>query len=240
MRCSENLQHEIADFRKWILLDLASANGVRDANYVRAGRTIVSFGACSSRPSKRPRTGSSRASVQSTDSAASHTTEPMRGKPQLHGLTIDSITSTTESQQPTALNSIDFVAIEQPAANAQDPSQLCTIQSETSQSDQEPSMGLQLRWRDQQLVPQSATVDESVLAPHGGFTSKAITQLFPPVPNLRSQLQLSVQMRVADTAKSIWFAMKGDTGALKRLFSEGLSSPEEVSTSRELSLLGVG
>jgi hypothetical protein len=103
-------------------------------------------------------------------------------------------------------------------------------------------MGLQLRRRDQQLVQYSskqATVDESALAPHGEFTGNVITQLFLPVPDLTFQLQLSVQKKVPDTAESIWFAMKGDTSALKRLFSEGLASPVEVSNSRELSLLGV-
>jgi hypothetical protein len=139
---------------------------------------------------------------------------------------------------------MDYVVIEQSVANAQEPGQLCTIQPETNQSDQELSMGLQqLRQRVQQLVQYSsgqATVDKSALAPHGGFTGDVITQLFLPVADPRFQLQLSVQRKVADTAESIRFAMKGDTGALKRLFSKGLASPVEVSTSRELSLLGVG
>jgi hypothetical protein len=150
----------------------------------------------------------------------------------------DSSTSTTESRQP-ALNHIDYVAIEQPVANTQDQNPLGTIQPETNQSDQELSMGQ----GDQQLVPcfpNQATVDKSALASHGGFTGKVITQLFLPVSDPRSQLQLSVRRKVADTAKSIWFAMKGDIDGLKRLFSEGLASPEEVSNSRGLSLLGVG
>jgi hypothetical protein len=155
---------------------------------------------------------------------------------------IDSTSSTTESQQPTPLNHIDYEAVEQPVANAQDPNQLCTIQLETNQSNQELSMGLQLQQRDQQLVPYSAkqaTVDESALAPRAGF-GEVIRQLSLQVPNPRIQLQLSVQRKVADTAESIWLATKGDTHALKRLFREGLASPVEVSNSRELSLLGVG
>ncbi|KAF1993202.1 ankyrin [Amniculicola lignicola CBS 123094] len=137
----------------------------------------------------------------------------------------DSSTSTTESRQP-ALNHIDYVAIEQPVANTQDQNPLGTIQPETNQTDQELSMGQ----GDQQLVPCSpnhATVDKSALASHRGFTGKVITQLFLPVSGPRSQLQLSVRRKVADTAKSIWFAMKGDIDGLKRLFSEGLASPEE-------------
>ncbi|KAH8586743.1 ankyrin repeat-containing domain protein [Bisporella sp. PMI_857] len=86
-------------------------------------------------------------------------------------------------------------------------------------------MRLQLRQRDRQLERYSST-------------GNVITQLFLPVPDPRFQLQLSVQRKVADTAESIWFAMKGDTSALKRLFREGLASPVEVSSSRELSLLG--
>ncbi|KAF2752491.1 hypothetical protein EJ05DRAFT_321466 [Pseudovirgaria hyperparasitica] len=72
------------------------------------------------------------------------------------------------------------------------------------------------------------------------FTNTYIlpTQLLP-IYDLTYQLQLSIQRKVPDTAESILFAMKGDTSALKRLFGEGLASPVEVSSSRELSLLGV-
>jgi hypothetical protein len=85
--------------------------------------------------------------------------------------------------------------------------------------------------------------------PQGRFP-RAPTQCWTSTPNdpgqwhlatnPRIQLQLSVQRKVADTAKSIRFAMKGDIRALKSLFSEGLASPVEVSNSRELSLIGVG
>lgn len=103
-------------------------------------------------------------------------------------------------------------------------------------------MGLQLRQKDQQLVPYSAkqaAVDKSALVPQGGFVSDVTTRRFLQVPNPRLQLQLSVQRKVADTAESIRFAMKGDTRALMDLFLKGLASPLDVSHSRELSLLAV-
>ena len=78
------------------------------------------------------------------------------------------------------------------------------------------------------------------MVPYSAKQATVDTGAFLQVCEPRLQLQLSVQRKVADTAKSIWFATKGDTRALKRLFSERLASPAEVSNSRGLSLLGVG
>lgn len=59
-------------------------------------------------------------------------------------------------------------------------------------------------------------------------------------PNPRSQPQLMGQLIVPDTAQSIQFAIKGDISGLNYLFSQGLASPRDVSTSRGFSLLRVG
>ena len=52
-------------------------------------------------------------------------------------------------------------------------------------------------------------------------------------------LQLSALRRVSDTAQCVTLTLKGDIDGLKRLFSEGLASPRDVSTTRGYSLLRV-
>lgn len=138
---------------------------------------------------------------------------------------------------PPASNYINYEAFEQPVASPQDPNQSYNIQPETNQSDQELSTGLQLRQRHQQneeLVPystQHATVDTSALeAPYFGGSAS----------NLGPQLQLPTETKVPDTAQSIQFAVKGNIDGLKHLFSQGLASPRDVSSSRGFSLVRVG
>lgn len=181
-----------------------------------------------------PVRGTRSSSFQSNSSAATPPTTPTPS--------IGSNTSTTENQQPTTLNYTDFVAIKPPVASVQDPNLVCTIRPASIESDKALPMGLQLRQEYQQLVQCPSiqtTIVGSALAAHEGLASNAITYPVLPIADLTFQLQLTPPRKVPDTAESIWFAMKGDTGALKRLFSKGLACPVEVSSSRELSLLGV-
>ncbi|KAI9848061.1 MAG: hypothetical protein M1837_001163 [Sclerophora amabilis] len=78
---------------------------------------------------------------------------------------------------------------------------------------------------------------DALEAPHlGASAGSVISQPLRHVSNPGPQLQIPTQMRVPDTAQSIWFAMKGDIDGLKYLFSQGLASPRDVSNSRGFSL----
>ena len=170
-----------------------------------------------------------------------------RSSPQRPSLALDSSTtpsqsndltpSTTESQQSPASNHVNYEALEQPVVSAQDPNGPYNIQCETNQCDQELPTGFQLRQNHQQskeLISYSAhraTVVASALeAPH----------LEGSAGNLGPQFQLPIQIKVPDTAQSIWFAMNGDIDGLKYLFRQGLASPRDVSYSRGFSLVRVG
>ncbi|RYP12553.1 hypothetical protein DL765_007255 [Monosporascus sp. GIB2] len=55
--------------------------------------------------------------------------------------------------------------------------------------------------------------------------------------NVGPSLQLSTLRRVADTAQCVTFALNGNVEGLKALFSQGLASPRDVSSTRGYSLL---
>ena len=61
------------------------------------------------------------------------------------------------------------------------------------------------------------------------FTGNMILQLSCHIFNLGFQHQFLTQMKVSDTAQSISFVMKGDINSLKYLFSQGLTSPRDMS-----------
>ena len=73
-----------------------------------------------------------------------------------------------------------------------------------------------------------------------GSAGNVVSQPPRHVSNLGPQRQFPTQMKVSDTAQSISFAMKGDIDGLKYLFSQGLASPRDVSSSRGFSLVSVG
>lgn len=56
-------------------------------------------------------------------------------------------------------------------------------------------------------------------------------------PNIGTLLQLDTLRRVPDTAQCVNFALHGDIEGLKYLFSNGLASPRDVSTTRGYSVL---
>ena len=58
--------------------------------------------------------------------------------------------------------------------------------------------------------------------------------------NPAPQLQIMTQVKVPDTAQSIQFAISGNIKGLINLFSQGLASPRDTSTSRGFSLVRVG
>ncbi|KAJ5776448.1 uncharacterized protein N7511_001459 [Penicillium nucicola] len=60
---------------------------------------------------------------------------------------------------------------------------------------------------------------------------------FQYMPNAGPQFQLSTTRRVPDTAQSVNFATQGNIEGLKYLFSQGISSPRDVSDSRGFSLI---
>jgi ankyrin repeat protein len=71
-----------------------------------------------------------------------------------------------------------------------------------------------------------------------GFLSSAIVRLHIGYqPNIGSLLQLDTIRRVPDTAQCVSFALNGDIDGLKYLFSNGLASPRDVSTTRGYSIL---
>ncbi|RYO89843.1 hypothetical protein DL762_003027 [Monosporascus cannonballus] len=55
--------------------------------------------------------------------------------------------------------------------------------------------------------------------------------------NVGPSLQLSTLRRVADTAQCVTFALNGNIEGLKALFSQGLASPRDISSTRGYSLL---
>ena len=73
-----------------------------------------------------------------------------------------------------------------------------------------------------------------------GSPGNVVSQPSRHVSNPGPQRQFPTQMKVSDTAQSISFAMKGDIDGLKYLFSQGLASPRDVSSSRGFSLVSVG
>ncbi|KAL8912015.1 MAG: hypothetical protein Q9171_002928 [Xanthocarpia ochracea] len=73
-----------------------------------------------------------------------------------------------------------------------------------------------------------------------GSAGNVVSQPSRHVSNLGPQRQFPTQVKVSDTAQSISFAMKGDIDGLKYLFSQGLASPRDVSSSRGFNLVSVG
>ncbi|KAJ5738108.1 ankyrin repeat-containing domain protein [Penicillium malachiteum] len=71
-----------------------------------------------------------------------------------------------------------------------------------------------------------------------GFLSSTIIRLhIRRQPNIGLWLQLDTIRRVPDTAQCVSFALNGDIDGLKYLFSNGLASPRDVSTTRGYSIL---
>jgi hypothetical protein len=58
-------------------------------------------------------------------------------------------------------------------------------------------------------------------------------------PNVGPHMELSTLRRVPDSAQCITFVLEGNIEGLKTLFSQGLASPRDVSTTRGYTLLRV-
>lgn len=71
------------------------------------------------------------------------------------------------------------------------------------------------------------------------FVSMNLKIYFKYLPSTGPQFQLSTMRRVPDTSQSITFARQGNIEGLKDLFSRGLASPRDVSSSRGFTLMRV-
>lgn len=72
--------------------------------------------------------------------------------------------------------------------------------------------------------------------PHA-TTANHLLRVGLPTPG--PSLQLTMQHEVPDTADSIVFATEGNVEGLKRLFTHGFASPNDVSNTRRFSLIRV-
>lgn len=73
--------------------------------------------------------------------------------------------------------------------------------------------------------------------PWGFFSSTIVRMQVGYQSNIGTMLQLDTLRRVPDTAQCVNFALHGDIDGLKYLFSHGLASPRDVSTTRGYSVL---
>ncbi len=73
--------------------------------------------------------------------------------------------------------------------------------------------------------------------PWGFFSSTIVRMQVGYQPNIGTLLQLDTLRKVPDTAQCVNFALHGDIEGLKYLFSHGLASPRDVSTTRGYSVL---
>ena len=73
--------------------------------------------------------------------------------------------------------------------------------------------------------------------PLGFFSSTIIRMQAGYQPNIGALVQLDTLRRVPDTAQCVNYALNGDIERLKYLFSQGLASPRDVSTTRGYSVL---
>jgi ankyrin repeat protein len=73
--------------------------------------------------------------------------------------------------------------------------------------------------------------------PLGFFSSTIVRMQLGYQPNIGTLFQLDTMRRVPDTAQCVNFALNGDIQGLNYLFSRGLASPRDVSSTRGYSLL---
>ncbi|KAK2754572.1 hypothetical protein FQN54_006973 [Arachnomyces sp. PD_36] len=73
--------------------------------------------------------------------------------------------------------------------------------------------------------------------PWAFFSSTIMRMQIGYQPNIGTTMQLDTLRRVPDTAQCVNFALQGDIEGLKYLFSQGLASPRDVSTTRGYSVL---
>lgn len=73
--------------------------------------------------------------------------------------------------------------------------------------------------------------------PIGFWSSTIVRMQVGYQPNVGSLLQLDTLRRVPDTAQCVNFALNGDIEGLKYLFTHGLASPRDISTTRGYSVL---
>ncbi|KAK4213431.1 hypothetical protein QBC37DRAFT_388047 [Rhypophila decipiens] len=85
--------------------------------------------------------------------------------------------------------------------------------------------------------PQVASLNVEYWFPLGFFWSQIIRLRLAYEASVGPSLQLSTLRHVPDTATCVTFAFTGNVQGLKALFSQGLASPRDVSSSRGYSLL---
>ena len=84
---------------------------------------------------------------------------------------------------------------------------------------------------------QNARVSVEYWFPLSFVWSKIIRFQLTYQPHLGPQFELSTLRRVPDSAQCVNFALNGNIDGLKDLFSKGLASPQDVSTTRGYSIL---
>lgn len=85
--------------------------------------------------------------------------------------------------------------------------------------------------------PQSSNLSLEYWFPFGFLSSTIVRLQAGHQPNMGTLFQLDTLRRVPDTAQCVTMAQTGDIEGLKYLFSRGLASPRDVSSTRGYSLL---
>ncbi|EEP77276.1 predicted protein [Uncinocarpus reesii 1704] len=87
------------------------------------------------------------------------------------------------------------------------------------------------------LGSQASQVSVEYWFPLGFFSSTILRMQLGHQPNMGSLFHLDTLRKVPDSAQCVNLAVKGDIEGLKHLFSRGLASPRDISTTRGYSLL---
>lgn len=90
------------------------------------------------------------------------------------------------------------------------------------------------------LREQTPTVNAEYWFPLGFCWSQIVRLHLTYQANTGPSFQLSTLRRVSDSSQCVHFALNGNIDGLKSLFSEGMASPRDVSSTRGYSLLRVG